>query len=167
MVASDFADGRGSSGASSAVTATRSHQEFQKAPRTLPYLPRKPAKASLAVLRPFWPNLNESPSRRLRRLGPSTRSNRHRPMRRAWGRRARLVRSLWRGGRSVRLTDADLQRRAGPGRLPPDVPCLGVHRASFAPRDPPGTPTAKNFSGEGQSSEIGQPARLCAPDRPK
>jgi hypothetical protein len=53
------------------------------------------------------------------------------------------------------------------GLLPPDVPCVGVHWASFAPRDPSRTPTRKDFAVEGRPVEIAQPPRLCAPDRPE
>ena len=53
------------------------------------------------------------------------------------------------------------------GVLPPDVPCVGMHRASFAPRDPPRTPTAKDFAVEGRPVEIGQSSWLSAPDRPE
>jgi hypothetical protein len=42
-----------------------------------------------------------------------------------------------------------------------------MHRASFAPRDPPRTPTTKDFPEEGRPVEKGQPSRLSAPNRPK
>jgi hypothetical protein len=53
------------------------------------------------------------------------------------------------------------------GLLPPDVPCIGMHRASFAPRDPPRTPTAKDFAEEGRPIEIRQSPWLGAPNRPE
>ena len=53
------------------------------------------------------------------------------------------------------------------GRLPPDVPRVGMRWASFAPRDPPRTPTAKDFAVERRPVEITPPAWLGAPDRPE
>jgi hypothetical protein len=41
-----------------------------------------------------------------------------------------------------------------------------MHWASFAPRDPPRTPTAKDFA-EGRPVEIAQPPWLTTPDRPE
>ena len=65
------------------------------------------------------------------------------------------------------LADANFEGRAALGRLPPDVPCVSVHRASFAPRDPPRTPTAKDFAEEGRPIEIRQSPWLGAPNRPE
>jgi hypothetical protein len=42
-----------------------------------------------------------------------------------------------------------------------------VHWASFAPRDPPRTPTTKDFAVEGRPVEIAQPPWLTTPDRPE
>jgi hypothetical protein len=61
--------------------------------------------------------------------------------------------------------DANFEGRAALGRLPPDVPCVSVHWASFAPRYPPRTPTAKDFAMEGRPVGIAQPPWLGAPDR--
>src|SRR4029077_2077532 len=56
---------------------------------------------------------------------------------------------------------------AAPWLLPPDVPCVGMHRASFGPRDPPRTPTTKDFAEEGRPVEIRQSSWLSTPDRPE
>jgi hypothetical protein len=42
-----------------------------------------------------------------------------------------------------------------------------MHRASFAPRNPPRTPATKDFAVEGRPVEIAQPPWLSAPDRPE
>jgi hypothetical protein len=60
-----------------------------------------------------------------------------------------------------------LQRWAAPRLLPPDVPCVGVHRASLTPDDPPRAPTTKDFAEKGGPVEIWQSSWLSAPDRPE